>query len=319
MKLSLIALFLLSSLVVVGQTASAPVIYGISPANAGPGASVVIYGSNLSGVAATTFSYNSVAGTISATVPSTAKSGDVVVTTTDGGASAGFGFTVPLTITLQPVHLVVSAGQAQAFDVSVGGGAAGSTYIYVWKRGTSTVGANNRILYLPAISSADVGDYSVTVSDGASTVTSVSVALRLATPNVWTWRNPTTTGNELWAVAYGAGRYVAVGRGGTILTSTDGSAWVPQAQFMPTLFTNVVFADSKFVAVGSNGNVLVSTDGLSWTSRNVGEVGVLYGAPEGQFTLPPIPLPGHGWLPRTSLPARFQPHWSELSRRPMGS
>lgn len=280
-----IALFFLTAALAFGQSV-APAISGITPANAAPGAQVTISGTNLvgptavtfGGVSATTFSYNTAAGTITATVPSTAKSGNVVVTTTDGGASAGFGFMVPLTITLQPVHLVVSAGQAQAFDVSVGGGAAGSIYSYVWKRGTTSVGANNRILYLPAISSADVGDYSVTVSDGASTVTSVSAALRLATPNVWTWRNPTTTGNDLWAVAYGAGRYVAVGRAGTILTSTDGSGWVPQTQFMPTLFTNVVFADSKFVAVGSNGNVLVSTDGLSWISRNVGEVGVLYGA-----------------------------------------
>ena len=283
MKLRLSVLFLLSSLLAFGQAVS-----GISPANAAPRSSVTISGTNLDGVtrvsfggvSASTFSYDSAAGTIKVTLPTTAKSGAVVVTT-PVGTSADFAYTIPLTISTQPAHDVISAEQSKFFFVTVGGGAVGSTYSYQWKRtaggNTVNVGGNSSGLYLPLVSSADVGDYMVTVSDGTTTVNSISAALRLATEDVWTWRNPTTTGNDLWAVAYGAGRYAAVGRAGTVLTSTDGSAWTPVTQLMPTLFTNVVFADSKFVAVGSNGSLVISSDLESGSVRNVGEAVTLYG------------------------------------------
>ncbi|MFM1748665.1 MAG: hypothetical protein RLZZ188_2331, partial [Verrucomicrobiota bacterium] len=276
---------LLSTAFCFGQT---PGITSITPANAAPGTAVTIFGSNLSGVstvtfggvASTKFSHDSTAGTISATIPTTAKSGAVVVTT-PAGSSSGFIYSIPLTIVTHPAHNVVSSGQALSFSVSVGGGAAGSTYSYTWRRlsggVTTTVGTNSSSLYIPSVGSADVADYSVSVTDETSTVTSVSAALRLAKPNVWTWRNPTTTGNDLWAVAHGNGRFVAVGRAGTILTSTDGSSWTPQAQQMPALFTNVAYLDSKFVVVGSHGNVLTSADGLTWTGGNVGQSVTLYG------------------------------------------
>ena len=37
----------------------------------------------------------------------------------------------------------------------------------------------------------------------------------------WQWRNPTPQGNDYNGVAYGNGRFVAVGNAGTITTSTD--------------------------------------------------------------------------------------------------
>ncbi len=288
MNLLRIALFLLTAALSLGQSA-APVISGISPANAAPRSSVTISGTDLAGVtgvsfggvSASTFSYESDTGTIKVTLPSTAKSGAIVVTT-PGGTSAGFTYAIPLTISTQPVHDVISAEQSKFFFVTVGGGAVGSTYSYQWKRtsgGTTVnVGGNSQGLYLPSVSDANVGDYMVTVSDGTTTVNSVSAALRLAKQDAWTWRNPTTTGNDLWAVAYGAGRYAAVGRAGTVLTSTDGSAWTQVAQLMPTTFTNVVFADSKFVALGSHGNLVISSDLDTGSVRNVGEGVTLYGA-----------------------------------------
>ncbi len=284
-SLRLLLILLVSTAFCFGQT---PGITSITPANAAPGTAVTISGSNLSGVSAvsfggvasTKFSHDSTAGTISATIPTTAKSGAVVVTT-PAGPSSEFSYTIPLTIVTPPTHNVVFAGQALSFSVSVGGGAAGSSYSYTWRRlsggVTTTVGTNSSSLYVPSVGSADVADYSVSVTDGTSTVTSVSAALRLAKPNVWTWRNPTTTGNDLWAVAHGNGRFVAVGRAGTILTSTDGSSWTPQAQQTPALFTNVAYLDSKFVVVGTSGNVLTSADGLTWTGGNVGESVTLYG------------------------------------------
>jgi hypothetical protein len=41
----------------------------------------------------------------------------------------------------------------------------------------------------------------------------------------WRWANPEPQGNTLQGVAHGGGRYVAVGRAGSILSSADGLSW----------------------------------------------------------------------------------------------
>ena len=44
--------------------------------------------------------------------------------------------------------------------------------------------------------------------------------------DTWIWRNPLPTGNNLSAITYGNGRFVAVGWNGTTLTSAEGINWV---------------------------------------------------------------------------------------------
>jgi hypothetical protein len=67
--------------------------------------------------------------------------------------------------------------------------------------------------------------------------------------DAWTWRNPSTTGNTLTAVAYGDGLFVAVDNSGSILTSPDGIVWTDQFIGTNTL-TGVCFGNHSFVAVG---------------------------------------------------------------------
>src|SRR5438128_11484736 len=51
--------------------------------------------------------------------------------------------------------------------------------------------------------------------------------------DTWTMRNPLPTGNRLQAIAYGNRQFVAVGFGGTILTSADGASWVRRSSPTP--------------------------------------------------------------------------------------
>jgi hypothetical protein len=44
--------------------------------------------------------------------------------------------------------------------------------------------------------------------------------------DTWTWASPLPTGDNLSAVTYGNGRFVAVGSKGTTLTSAVGIDWV---------------------------------------------------------------------------------------------
>src|SRR5437867_8381045 len=68
--------------------------------------------------------------------------------------------------------------------------------------------------------------------------------------DTWTWRNPLPTGNNLSAVTYGNGRFVAVGNG-TTLTSADGIEWVQHRPGIKDWGSGIVYGNGKFVVAGS--------------------------------------------------------------------
>ncbi len=95
-----------------------------------------------------------------------------------------------------------------------------------------------------------------------------------------TWSEPVSI-PHLWLhdVAYGAGKFVAVGSDQKVLTSTDGVSWTTYAVTYPigqeTIMQSIVYSDikGKFVAVGTRSNtgqnfrgkILTSVDGITWT------------------------------------------------------
>lgn len=69
-------------------------------------------------------------------------------------------------------------------------------------------------------------------------------------------------------VAYGGGRWVAVGGVGTVISSDDdGATWVDHEERLPSAGRSISYADGVFVAVGDNGMIAVSEDGMAWTDR----------------------------------------------------
>jgi len=87
--------------------------------------------------------------------------------------------------------------------------------------------------------------------------------------------------NSLSAVAYGGGRFVAVGDNGEILTSTHGTVWIPQVSGTMYGLSSVTYGGGRYVAVGQCGTILASSDGVHWSSCNSGTsntiMGVTYG------------------------------------------
>ncbi len=74
------------------------------------------------------------------------------------------------------------------------------------------------------------------------------------------------------AIAFGGGRYVAVGGPGLILTSTDLASWTVVPSNLPSSFqgvpglASVTYGAGKFVAVGNRGAIVTSVDGgQTWT------------------------------------------------------
>lgn len=70
-----------------------------------------------------------------------------------------------------------------------------------------------------------------------------------------------------WAIAQGAGRYVLVGAGGRISTSTDGDTWVATPSGVELDLWAVTYAWDLFIAGGAGNTLLTSPDGLTWTSH----------------------------------------------------
>ena len=104
----------------------------------------------------------------------------------------------------------------------------------------------------------------------------------------WEWVQPLPQGNSLLSVAYGQGRFVAVGTGGTIVTSTNGIDWqnIPALVLEPLY--GVTYGQGRFVAVGGAFDsvapslyqreisvILVSTNGLDWQDFSITNRSVL--------------------------------------------
>jgi sugar lactone lactonase YvrE len=94
-----------------------------------------------------------------------------------------------------------------------------------------------------------------------------------------TWVNRVSgTANWLVGVAYGEGQYIAVGDQGCILISPDGVTWTSVAQSATTeRLNNVIYAEGQYVAVGEAGAIITSPDGHNWTARASGATGWLRG------------------------------------------
>jgi photosystem II stability/assembly factor-like uncharacterized protein len=87
-----------------------------------------------------------------------------------------------------------------------------------------------------------------------------------------TWTPQTSgTSNRLNAVILGAGRLVAVGAAGTILSSDNGGvSWTPQVSGVSVTLDDVTWTGSEFIAVGASGTVLTSPDGSAWSAEDLG-------------------------------------------------
>lgn len=80
-------------------------------------------------------------------------------------------------------------------------------------------------------------------------------------------RAVSNTTQQLNGVAFGSSKWVSVGNGGTIITSTDASVWTARNSNTAEGLNAVYYENSLWVAVGSNGTILTSVDGITWLSQ----------------------------------------------------
>jgi len=88
----------------------------------------------------------------------------------------------------------------------------------------------------------------------------------------WLWRYPLPPGDNLSAITYGNGQFVAVGGHGMIATSINGTNWVHRPTRADIQFESVAYGNGIYVAVGldiinanANGAIFVSTNAINWS------------------------------------------------------
>lgn len=81
-------------------------------------------------------------------------------------------------------------------------------------------------------------------------------------------RGSTGVSASLSAITSGKGVFVAVGAGGTIVTSVNGTTWVA-ATVGTAGFNTVALLNNGFVATGAGGAIAYSSDGLTWATSTI--------------------------------------------------
>lgn len=96
----------------------------------------------------------------------------------------------------------------------------------------------------------------------------------VTSPDGVVWRDQTLE-TTLSGVTFDAGKFVAVGNNGLVLTSTDGTTWQMSETPTGAHLSAVAISGQVHVAVGQQGTILRSTDGLTWVQSNSGVAGDL--------------------------------------------
>ena len=90
-----------------------------------------------------------------------------------------------------------------------------------------------------------------------------------------TWQSHTTS-EWLTAMAYGNGKFIAVGRFYYAVTSNDGIIWSETGIPCSENLRAINFGDHHFVTVGENGSIFYSTDGGTWNNNSIGTSDTLH-------------------------------------------
>jgi hypothetical protein len=141
-----------------------------------------------------------------------------------------------------------------------------------------------------SIPAAFVSDLSAVTFSGSQFIALGTDGSILTSPDGHTWTASTpvpsgSAGRRMNSIAFGivsgATKYVAVGSGGNIFTSTDlTTSWTTVSTMGNDLYS-VSFPNGTFVATGANGTLLTSPDAINWTGQSSNTQAALRGTTYG--------------------------------------
>ena len=144
-------------------------------------------------------------------------------------------------------------------------------------RGRNIVLAKKPELLFSGCNAKDWNMYRMAHTLGLFFFLGFGISLHAGPLDSWQWRSPLPQGNTLHDVKYLNGEFIAVGDGGTILTSSNGVQWTLQNSGTTESLHSITFGNGQYAASGTHGTVLTSSDGLVWTTHNTGSTNSLGG------------------------------------------
>ncbi len=166
----------------------------------------------------------------------------------------------------QPVDQSVLEGATIDIFFNASGGPAPQFFLF--RNGVDTGARPEFPRFRFEVALADAGNYQIVASNRVGVAVSrlFRIDVQRAGPlDRWTRRNPVPQGDDLFAITYGQGQFVAVGRNGAIINSTDGTNWNVRTFRTTAELQAVASGNGRFVAVGDEGLVLTSTNANDWT------------------------------------------------------
>ncbi len=103
----------------------------------------------------------------------------------------------------------------------------------------------------------------ITVLTSGGSATSAKSFLVIEPGRLWETVTSVTS-HSLADILWTDSQFVAVGAGGTVITSPDGLTWEIQNSGVSAYLNGIAESSSAFVVVGDGGTILVSTDGKAW-------------------------------------------------------
>lgn len=142
------------------------------------------------------------------------------------------------------------------------------------------------------------------VSDAAGNPGSVQRVVAITDqvpPPPWAMISPPLSPQAFNRVTYTGSRFVAVGNGGTVITSTDGSNWVQRNSGVAVDLRDVIWDGARLIAVGGDGTgktdgVLISSaDGITWGTPITFSQNTLYSIAYGNGTYLAADMRNKAW------------------------
>lgn len=123
------------------------------------------------------------------------------------------------------------------------------------------------------------GTQFIAVGQRYDTAAQASVGVIMRSSDGITWMDQTPEGNPapLYGIAWGNGRWVAVGLRGLVCTSIDGITWKTSPTGSANNLYAIQYAAGKFLVGGATGTLLLTSDGITWENRTVVSGAVFYG------------------------------------------
>ena len=140
---------------------------------------------------------------------------------------------------------------------------------FEWRRNGALLAQTNSSLIREGVTAADGGVYTVVARSPFGSDTNAPIPVTViprSAVDEWRWVRPRPQGNSLTGVAFGNGRFIAVGWGGVVLNSTDGINWAV-TNLSHFDLAGVSFGNGVFVIASGSGAIYSSADGHTWTVR----------------------------------------------------